>query len=153
MGVQRVAPPLRATARVDYALKAMTVLAQHEGVHVSGAFIAASFQMSSKMLASILGSLANAGLVEAKRGWHGGYALRAPAQDISVASIIAAVSPSGSKTTREDGPASTETPTDFAPRSVVDEFWRSLDAGLQMHLAGMSLADLLNEVGSRERPA
>jgi Rrf2 family protein len=151
VGVERVTPPLRATARVDYALKAMTVLAEHEGVHVPGAFIAASFQMSPKMLGSILGSLADAGLVEAKRGWHGGYALRAPAREISVAAVIAAVS--GPLKTSDPDALAASAAASASARNVVDEFWRLLDSGLQTHLSALSLADLVTEVGGREKPA
>lgn len=85
---------MRVTAKVDYAVRAATMLATcaaaDEGP-VKGERIATSQDIPVKYLENILSELRQAGIVRSQRGAEGGYWLARPASQISVADIIRAV--------------------------------------------------------------
>src|SRR3954470_1687647 len=83
---------MRVSAKVDYAVRAMTELATQEaGRPVKGDQLAAAQHIPTKFLENILGELRASGLVASQRGAEGGYWLAQPADKISVADIIRAV--------------------------------------------------------------
>jgi Rrf2 family protein len=80
------------TAKGKYGLKAMVHLAGLEaGQPALAARIAAEEGIPKKFLDAILGELRNAGLIAAKKGKGGGYALAKPAYIILVSDIIRAL--------------------------------------------------------------
>lgn len=77
------------TQRNQYALRAIVELARRVGsgpVKVSE--IAKAQAIPLRFLEVILGQLKGSGLVDAKRGYHGGYFLLRPPEDITVGSVI-----------------------------------------------------------------
>lgn len=82
---------MHATAKADYALRALVELSLHDGELVTRDALAAEQQIPAKFLESILAELTRSGLLIAKRGVRGGYLLGRPAAEITVADVIRAV--------------------------------------------------------------
>jgi Rrf2 family protein len=77
------------TRKTVYALRALFNLAHAaQGEPQLAAEIAASEGIPRRFLDTILRQLTRAGLLTSSRGPHGGYSLRSPASEISVASVI-----------------------------------------------------------------
>ncbi|GAB2588163.1 RrF2 family transcriptional regulator [Microlunatus antarcticus] len=81
---------MRLSARVDYALRAMSELAA-AGTPRTVDQLAAAQHIPNKYLESILGELRRDGLLRSQRGPEGGYRLARPAEDISIADVIRAL--------------------------------------------------------------
>ena len=79
---------MRVSAKVDYALRAMTELAATSPSLMTGEQIATAQKIPPKFLESILAQLRNGGLVASQRGAEGGYRLAKPAEEISIADVI-----------------------------------------------------------------
>lgn len=79
------------SARVDYAMRALVVLASSEQDRVSCEAIADAQQIPTRFLEGILNQLRRAGIVVSRRGNEGGYLLARPAKDVSVADVIRAL--------------------------------------------------------------
>ncbi len=73
------------------ALRALLELGREPGRWRSSADLAASQQLPAAMLEQLLLQLRRAGLVESRRGRHGGYRLRHAAAEVSLARVLAAV--------------------------------------------------------------
>ncbi|MCC6343017.1 MAG: Rrf2 family transcriptional regulator [Bryobacterales bacterium] len=78
---------------VEYALRAMVVLARHGGAPQTAQAIAGKSQVPVDYLFKVLQVLGRAGLVGAQRGKHGGFSLTRPATEVTVLEIINAVDP------------------------------------------------------------
>ena len=77
------------TRKTVYALRALVSLTHAAGLRpVLAAEIAASEGIPRRFLDSILRQLTRSGLLTSSRGPRGGYALRAPASEINVATVI-----------------------------------------------------------------
>lgn len=127
------------TARVDYAVRAMVVLAGHPpGVPMKADAIAESQGVSGAFLDQILAQLRRAGLVASQRGADGGFRLSRPAETITPADVIRAV----------DGPLADlhgAAPEDaHAPEAAaaVRDLWVATRAALRMVLETVTIADL-----------
>ena len=84
--------PVRISAKVDYAVRAMCELAAHDGATpVKAEQLAAAQEIPLSFLENILVDLKRAELVRSLRGQVGGYRLGRPAEAISIADIIRAV--------------------------------------------------------------
>jgi len=82
---------MRISAKVDYAMRAMTELAAAPaGRPVKAERIADAQGIPQRFLNNILQELRRAGLVESHRGPDGGHLLARPAGDITVADVIRA---------------------------------------------------------------
>jgi Rrf2 family protein len=79
---------MRVSAKVDYALRAMTELAAAPPGLMTAEQLASAQHIPPKFLESILSQLRSAGLVASQRGAVGGYQLARPAEEISVAEVI-----------------------------------------------------------------
>jgi Rrf2 family protein len=86
---------MRVTHKVDYAVRAMTALARHEGQvpgkPVKRELLAEAESIPPAFLDDILRSLRNGGLAASQRGAEGGWRLARPAGQITVAEVIRAV--------------------------------------------------------------
>ncbi|NHA66967.1 RrF2 family transcriptional regulator [Phycicoccus flavus] len=81
------------SARTDYAVRAMLALAAAEGEGpVSVDALARAQGLPGKFLEAVVADLRVAGLVQSRRGAHGGYALARPAAEIVVGEVFRAVS-------------------------------------------------------------
>ena len=81
---------MRLSARVDYALRAMSELAAANAPRTVDQ-LAAAQHIPNKYLESILGELRRDGLLRSQRGPEGGYRLARPAEEISIADVIRAL--------------------------------------------------------------
>jgi len=79
------------SAKSDYAVRALLVLADHEPDLVKIDVVVGEQQLPRKFVEAILGDLRRAGIVRSMRGADGGYALARPATEISLGSVIRAV--------------------------------------------------------------
>jgi len=79
---------VRVSAKVDYALRAMTELAVASPSLMTGEQLATAQKIPPKFLESILAQLRNGGLVASQRGAEGGYRLAKPPEEISIADVI-----------------------------------------------------------------
>lgn len=79
------------SARVDYAMRALVVLAGSTEERVSCEALAEAQQIPTRFLEGILNQLRRAGIVASRRGNEGGYLLSRPAKDIMVADVIRAL--------------------------------------------------------------
>lgn len=129
---------MRASAKVDYALRAMLELAAADGL-VKGERLATGQGIPRKFLENILLELRRAELVSSQRGVEGGYALGRPAAEISVADVIRAV----------EGPIATvrgvrpdELSYVGAARSL-QQVWLELRTAMRDVLEQTTLADLV----------
>lgn len=86
---------MQVSAKVDYGLRSMLVLAEQAGVDpgewVASEEIARVQDIPGKFLEGILTQLRRSGLVHSKRGAEGGYRLARAASAITVAEVIRAV--------------------------------------------------------------
>jgi Rrf2 family protein len=82
---------MRVTTRTHYAIRALYDLAFHRrGQSALAKEIAARQQIPLRFLEQILQDLRRAGLVEARRGPRGGYALARPPGEVSLADVLRA---------------------------------------------------------------
>lgn len=82
---------MQISAKVDYAVRALVVLAAAEGTPMSGSAIAIAESLPAKFLDGILAELRRSGLVLSRRGSLGGYQLARPANSISLADVFRAI--------------------------------------------------------------
>jgi FeS assembly SUF system regulator len=82
---------LRVTKLTDYATVVLTVLAAQPGRVLSASDLAEQAGLEAPTVAKLLKPLAQAGLVAAFRGTHGGYRLARPAEDISLIAVVEAM--------------------------------------------------------------
>jgi Rrf2 family iron-sulfur cluster assembly transcriptional regulator len=83
---------LRVTTRTRYAIRALYHLAFHRsGAATQAKEIAEVQKIPLRFLEQILQDLRRAGVIEARRGPRGGYALARPPAEISMADVLRAV--------------------------------------------------------------
>jgi Rrf2 family protein len=134
---------VRLSARVDYALRAMSELAAADGPRTVDQLSAAQ-HIPNKYLESILGELRRDGLLRSQRGPDGGYRLARPADAISIADVIRALDGELANV-RGSRPENLE--YDGAAQAL-QEVWIALRASERQILEGVSLA----HVASRAMP-
>jgi Rrf2 family protein len=124
------------------ALHALLELAQDPARWLSVPAIATAQELPAPMLEQLLLQLRRAGLVEARRGRHGGYRLARPAASITVAEVLRAVGAGLDLGTglAEDAGA--------AEARVLLAMGRRLQAALDRELAALSLEELLFDLSS-----
>ena len=136
--------------RGRYAVMAMTDLAAEGGRAGAGAVplcdIAERQQISRPYLEQLFARLRRRGLVRSVRGRAGGYRLARPADEVSVAEVVAAVD-EGLRATRCAGHG----PGCLAggARCRTHDLWVETGRQLETYLAAVSLADV---VAGRLRP-
>ena len=128
---------MKVSTRGDYASRALLSLALHldQGGPTSVRDIAERTGLPQPYLEQILLAVKGAGLVRSKRGVGGGYVLARPAEEISLADILAAV----------DGPLTTlmEEHDHCEGHCVLQEVWVGVSDEMRLYLEGYTLADLV----------
>lgn len=130
---------MQVTARVDYALRALLVLATEPEGRATRDRLAEAQDIPPRYLESILGQLRQAGLVDSQRGASGGYRLGRGAEAVTVGDVSRAV----------DGPLALvqgrrpEAIEYAEPCRHVGELWVGLRAAVRSVLDEVTLADLL----------
>ena len=83
---------MKLSAKADYAVRAVLVLAGHEGDRpLKGELVARAQELPLKFVENILGELKHAGIVNSQRGPEGGYRLALPADEVTMADVIRVV--------------------------------------------------------------
>ena len=128
---------MRLSARVDYALRAMSELAAADAPRTVDQLSVAQ-RIPNKYLESILGELRRGGLLRSQRGPDGGYRLARPAAEISIADVIRALDGELANV-RGSRPEHLEYVGAAAP---LQEVWIALRASERLILEGVSLAEV-----------
>ncbi|GAA2098135.1 RrF2 family transcriptional regulator [Microlunatus panaciterrae] len=126
---------MRLSARVDYALRAVSELAAADAPRTVDQ-LAAAQNIPGKYLESILGELRRGGLLRSQRGPDGGYRLGRPADQISIADVIRALDGELANI-RGSRPENLEYVGAAAP---LQEVWIALRASERAILEGVTLA-------------
>ncbi len=126
-----------------YALRLMIDLAQHEGEgYIPLKEIAERQDISLKYLEMIAALLNKGGLIVSSRGKDGGYMPAMPANQISVAAVMAitegSLAPVACLTRMEHSPC------EKAGACLTLPMWRHLDSLIDSYLSGVSIADLIS---------
>ncbi|RKT79077.1 BadM/Rrf2 family transcriptional regulator [Terracoccus luteus] len=137
----RQTAPVDISARVDYAVRAMLILADADAEAsppTSIETLSTRQDLPKKFLEAIFADLRRAGLVASRRGARGGYVLASPRDRISIGDVFRAV----------DGPLAevrglrpSETEYDGVARHLPD-LWVAVRASLREVLDETSLEDL-----------
>ena len=136
---------LRISARADYAIRATAAIAAvPEGELVTADTLSTAHDIPLRFLLAILNNLRQSGIVESRRGHGGGYRLLRPADELTLAEIIAAVdiTPAEKAWTQPPG-----VPGESPTTRRVHELWSSLRARVHEVLQRTTIADVL--VGSQ----
>ncbi len=130
---------MRISAKSDYAVRAMSVLAaETEATAVRAEDIAQAQDIPLNFLLGILRELRNAHLVRSVRGRDGGYMLSRPASEIALADVIRAV----------DGPLANVRDLSLAQLSYTGsaeslrDVWMAVRGSLREVLENVTIADL-----------
>jgi Rrf2 family iron-sulfur cluster assembly transcriptional regulator len=143
---------MKITATEEYGLRCMLQLALHPGDTVSLSELARAENIAPPFAAKVLLRLRRAGLVVASRGRKGGYQLAAPAEAITVLSVLSALGRPlfDAAFCSEHG-----APDDSACSRLTDcslrPVWAHLDAMLRGFFSQTTLADLVRGERSTER--
>lgn len=129
---------MNVTARADYAVRALLVLATVESGPLTADTVAAAQDIPRHFLDNILADLRRAGLVTTVRGAEGGSRLARPATEITLADVMRAI----------EGPLAAVRdvrPEALAYRPPADrlpEVWVAVRAALRGVLEHVTIADI-----------
>ncbi len=129
---------MRVTARVDYAVRAATALADAHPGTLTAEAIAERQALPLAFTKQILARMRRSAIVTAERGGDGGYRLGRPPEEISVADIVRAVE-GPLADVRGEPPEDLDYPTDG---DVLRALWIATRASLRAVLENVTLADL-----------
>ncbi len=119
---------MRVSQRLDYALRALVLLAmQPDGEHVAAGDLADRLGLPRRFVEQQVTALARAGVVECRRGAAGGCALARPAEQISVGDVVLALDGEVLDVPRQS-------------TSAAAEVWQRAALELETFLAGVDLA-------------
>ncbi len=131
---------IRLTNLADYAVVVMTAAAREPAARLSAARVAEVTAIPAPTVAKLMGTLARGGLLTASRGVAGGFCLARPADEISVAAIVAAV----------DGPIALTNCLSGDSHDCAIEghcgvrgHWAPINRAVRGALAAVTLADLV----------
>ena len=134
---------MKLSTKGRHAITAMMELAlRHNKGPVTLADISVEQSISVSYLEQLFARLRNHGLVTGMRGPGGGYCLRRPAAEITIAEILSAVD--------DAMPARRERiPGEEWPQSVI--MWNQLSARIYDYLNDLTLAEAVNQHGEANR--
>lgn len=134
---------MRVSQRLDYALRAMVLLAeQPPGTWVAAGDLADRLNLPRRFLEQQVSVLARSGIVDCRRGAAGGCKLARLAEEISVKDLVAALQGDVLDIPHHPGSASAE-------------LWQQASASLESFLSEFTLADLAKrqrELDARSAP-
>ncbi len=124
----------------SHALRALLELAQDPERWRTMPELAAAADLPAPSLEQLLLKLRRAGVVEARRGRHGGYRLQRPAAALSLAEVLAALAPANTPGEPED--------SQDATARVTEALQRQLRRALERELQRLTLEDLHHDLRS-----
>jgi Rrf2 family protein len=135
---------MRVSAKTDYALRVLLILAQHAPALVKLDVLTAGEAMPRKFVESILGELRRAGLVASRRGSDGGYALAVPPGQVTVGAVIRVVEgvPAAAPRSPRGGDLRGGG-AEHGPASRLEQVWSAVSASVEAVLDGTTLEHLL----------
>lgn len=129
------------SAKADYAVRALAVLAAAGAVPMTVAELSAAQGIPANFLQTILQRLRQRGLVSSHRGSDGGYRLARPPEQITVADVLRAI----------DGPLAavrgqpTEEVAYPGVAGPLKDVWLALRASMRRVIEHVTLADIVSE--------
>ena len=129
---------IRITKQTDYGIVLLTHLVADPERQYNAPELAAEAHLPLPMVSKILKLLAKESLLASHRGVKGGYSLARPAEEISMAEIIAAL----------EGPiaitecVSVEGDCSHEPLCPVRSNWQRINQAVRMALEGISLSEM-----------
>jgi len=126
------------SARTDYAVRAMLMIASEHPRLVKAAALAAAQDIPLSFLQGILLDLRRAGLLHSHRGVDGGYSLARPAEDITVGDVVR--SAGGALTTVRGLPTTTTTYHGVA--TGLKDVWLAVEEAIAGVVNHRTLAEL-----------
>lgn len=78
---------------VEYALRAIVTIAQHDGRPCTAKTISEITQVPSAYLSKLMQGLVRGGLVDSQRGLHGGFVLTKDPGDMTILSVVNVIDP------------------------------------------------------------
>lgn len=124
----------------SHALRALLELAQDPERWRTMPELAAAVDLPAPSLEQLLLKLRRAGVVEARRGRHGGYRLQRPAAALSLAEVLTALAPANAPCEPED--------SQDATARVTEALQRQLRRALERELQRLTLEDLHHDLRS-----
>ncbi|HEX5010190.1 MAG TPA: Rrf2 family transcriptional regulator [Planctomycetota bacterium] len=82
---------IRFSRMADYGVLLLGHFASHEQALASTSELAETYHMPRPVVANLLKEFCKAGLLESRRGLHGGYRLARPATDISLLDVLSVI--------------------------------------------------------------
>ena len=134
---------MKLTTKGRYAVSAMADIASCGAGPVALSEIAVRQGISLSYLEQLFGKLRRAGLVVSARGVGGGYALAAPASEIRVSSVVAAVDELIQTTACAQGSAIGCKGT--TARCLTHDLWDELGRQIEIFLNAVTLEDILEK--------
>jgi Rrf2 family protein len=130
------------TREADYAVRLMVTLAGHGyGTVASARSLAQDCDVPYELARTILGSLADAGVLDSRRGRSGGFALKRPPAQIMLGEVLGAVGESLQLNVCVDEPGNCSR-SGVCP---VHPVWRSASDVLRGFLSSQTLADMVEQ--------
>lgn len=111
--------------------------------------IAERQRLSLAFLEQVFAKLRRAGLVESRRGASGGYVLARPADEVSLADVVAAVEEEVRSTACQ--PGSGKSCTGASARCLTHRLWSDLDSHIDAWLTRHTLADVAARAHAQDR--
>jgi Rrf2 family protein len=125
---------LRVSARADYAIRMVVAMAVRPEEVLAREYLAHSEGLPVKFVDHVLRQLRNGGLIESKRGRHGGYRLARPAEEISLADVVHAMA--------EPAPAAAPREVPVPGAGWLADVWSGVSDAVDAALADISVATL-----------
>ena len=82
---------IRFSKMADYGVLLLGHFARHEEALTSSTELAEAYHMPRPVIANLLKEFSKAGLLESRRGLHGGYRLARPADEITLLEVLTAI--------------------------------------------------------------
>lgn len=138
---------MRISAKADYALRALLLLADHAPDRVTLDRLTVEGALPRKFLEAILTDLRRTGLVQSRRGLDGGYSLALPASRITIGEVIRSID--GQLMEPPVGRVNGAAPVDPGHAAHLDLVWRAM----AISLAGVVDKVTLEHVRSGRLPS
>lgn len=124
---------MRLSQRVDYAVRALVLLAaQQPGTYVAAGDLADRLLLPKRFVEQQVSALARSGLLNCRRGAFGGCALASSPESVTVRSIVTALEGEVIDVPHQD-------------RLATTELWRGMAEAAEAYLDSVTLADLVKQ--------
>jgi len=131
------------TRASEYAILSLILLSKAEAPMDSDT-LSRELSISKSFLAKILQSLAKAQILNSYKGVNGGFALKKEPQDINMLEVASCVE-GKAPAVFECAPSLDDCPSDKASRCSIWPFLHKLQGKIDLFLANLTLADLLDD--------